>query len=97
MYYSTTGHQIDPHRIDPRRFGGPAIKINPPAYQTPRTRDLSRKEHVWIYRGMDYKCLLCGGVTSRTPPPAPTPDWFTMDRYEPLTREERELIPFVLP
>lgn len=73
------------------------MKIHPPAYQTPRTKNASRKDHIWEYRGLDYKCLLCGGITTKSPPPAPTPSWFVPERYEPLTPDERALIPYTIP
>lgn len=46
-------------------------------------------DHVWVRRVCGVKCLLCGAV-ARHAPPAPTPESWSPDRYEPLTDGERE-------
>lgn len=64
-------------------------------YQTEQTRRIDRKDHVWHNRhNRGWKCLLCGGITLELPPDYPTADDFTPIRYEPLTKEERALVPF---
>lgn len=55
-------------------------------------RPLDRTDHVWLRRRGGYKCVLCGGITSR-PPQYPTPKDWVPTRYEPLDDEERLLVP----
>lgn len=60
------------------------------SFQTPRTVNPHRGDHVWQWRGQDYKCVLCGGVC-RSPPSYPTPAGWLPDHYERLTVEDLQL------
>lgn len=64
-------------------------------YQTPINKRLDRKDHVWLrQQNGNYKCCLCGAVVEGSPPDYPTDkDWLPR-RYEPLTEDEREAVPY---
>lgn len=58
-----------------------------------------RTEHVWLKLnagssgGPGWKCVLCGAVTAKAPPPRPEPAGWYPDRYDALTDAERALCP----
>ena len=63
-------------------------------FQTPRTKNPNRYDHVWYKRKEDgkWKCCLCGALCNK-PPEFPTdPDW-RAERHEKLTQEEVALCP----
>ena len=61
----------------------------------PLDMTLDRMDHVWSKRkGMRYwRCVLCGACAD-CPPPYPTSLFYTPDRYDKLTDEDRKLSPF---
>lgn len=64
-------------------------------FQTPRLKDLDRKDHIWNrVHARRYKCLLCGAITDSVPPHYPTDKGWEPNSYEELTDKERNLIPF---
>ncbi len=56
---------------------------------------VDRSKHCFAFLGGRWKCLLCGGITRQLPPNPEPADWIP-DRYEPLTDEERQRVPFPL-
>lgn len=82
-------------RTTPRTGEGDAM------FQTTQHKSADRKDHVWRRLagakgradGMKFKCLLCGAVTPATPPDHPTPAHWLPAAFEPLTAEERALVP----
>lgn len=56
-----------------------------------------RTDHVWRGLGtvtiVGWKCVLCGGVTNKTPPFYPTPTDWVPEKTEKLTDEERAMCP----
>ena len=63
------------------------------AYQTIQDDEVDRKDHCWVHlKNGDYKCVLCGALTVQ-PPVYPTPRNWIPRRYEPLTKDERNLCP----
>lgn len=62
-------------------------------YQNVNMKRPSRKDHVWIKYDECFKCCLCGAVSKRVPPNCPTPSDWMPDTYEPLTEQERALVP----
>lgn len=64
--------------------------------QTPGTKNVDRKDHVWIeHEDKEYKCCLCGAVTAK-PPPYPTRDEWMPEYFEALQQVERERCPRVI-
>lgn len=61
-------------------------------FQTPKTKNLKRSDHIWNRSGKGWKCLLCGGITFNTPPEFPTDQDWTPERYEKLTDKERDMV-----
>lgn len=61
-------------------------------FQTVKTSNADRTDHVWKPKGEEWKCVICGGIT-KDPPDYPTPEDFHVDSYEKLTDEERRLSP----
>ncbi len=62
-------------------------------FQTAADRCPDRKDHVWVGVCKHFKCVLCGAITLRKPPPYPTPEDWLPDTYETLTLDERALCP----
>lgn len=63
------------------------VIVNPTA-QYLDTHQPDRSMHIWVRRGDEWKCVLCGGITSQPS------DNGGCDRYEKLTDEERALAPY---
>lgn len=57
-------------------------------FQTTKTRNANRKDHIWLWRGRDYICCLCGAIDT-DPPGYPTPKDYLPTTYVRLTDEER--------
>lgn len=65
-------------------------------FQTPKTVPLERTDHCWVAKNRAlFKCCLCGAITAK-PPQFPTPEDWMPARYDPLTNEERALVPHTL-
>lgn len=56
---------------------------------TARGLSFNRSVHIWKSHGLKWKCVLCGGITNH---PTINGD---VEKYEPLTPEERDLCPFI--
>lgn len=65
---------------------GKKVKLLPPVQMVGDSR-VDRTRHVWKRRNGDWKCILCGGVST-----TPTDDDL-VDGVEGLTNEERDLCP----
>ena len=57
-------------------------------------KDNNRADHIWLERLSDWKCILCGAVTFKPPPGAPTPPRWMPAHYEAVTAQDRELEPY---
>lgn len=69
-------------------------------FQTTKTKRPDRKDHLWHRREPrkgrpqgDWICILCGAIEA-FPPDYPTPKDYVACYYQPLTDEERSLVPF---
>lgn len=63
-------------------------------FQRVSDKIVDRTDHVWMATGAGWKCVLCGGVTGRQPPPYPTPTEWIPDDHEKLAQPERDLCPY---
>lgn len=94
------GYQLR-HVLAKELAGAPLRTGGRDMFQTTQHKQADRKDHVWRRLnggkgrgdGMKFKCLLCGAVTPATPPDYPTPRHWLPAAFEPLTAEERELVP----
>ena len=66
-------------------------------FQVVGQEKLNRAEHVWYRTGSKWKCVLCGGVTTRTPPAVGHEGSWMPDTYEKLTDAERAKFPYEPP
>lgn len=63
-------------------------------FQKAGKKSLNRSDHVWMEQRGGYKCCLCGAICV-IPPDYPTPHDWMPNKYEQLTRDERDKAPLL--